>query len=207
MSQIEYGAHYVDHETEIGRQEDIPGRALRHPAPGAESVGPALVDFVQELRRTTAGLEALYSQARLEAMYRTQRGVAQGQTDSNGDLVLPLFTVPGGCTGYLMYAAIDEAGVTPAAPDTNANLWHAIYAAAAPLATRQADVVAVGQLLDFQLTAATAGDAKIPDVYRYSDKVGAPSIHGPLTFYLVVDAATAARQVAVRYAVLVEQPE
>jgi hypothetical protein len=152
-------------------------------------------------------LEQLYHQARYEAMYRIQRGVAQGATDSStGDALLQLFQVPQGCTGYLMLCALDEAGVTPAVPDTSATLWHAIYGTGGPAST-QAGVVAVGQLFDFQLNAPTRGDAMLPDVYKYAAKEGAPSLVGPGVFWAVIDAATVSRQVAARYAVLVEQPE
>lgn len=183
------------------------GRVLRPPAPGSDSTGPALTELVVSVRQAVAALQALYSQARAEAMYRIQRGVAQGATDgTTGDALLQLFQVPQGCTGYLMLCALDEAGVTPAAPDTSGTLWHAIYGTAGP-AANQADVVAVGQLFDFQLNAPTRGDAMLPDTYKYASKEGAPSLVGPGVFWAVIDAANTARQVAARYAVLVEQPE
>ena len=184
----------------------VAGQVRQPPAPGEEAAGPALTNLVRELRESVIGLESLYRQALRTARERYYTGVALDQTDSNGDAVIHLFSVPQGATGHLLLAAVDEAGVTPAAPDTSANLWHAIYAASGPGMERAADVAVVGSLMDCLPTSTTV-DAVIPFAYLYGDRYSAPTLVGPQSFYLVIDAATAARQVAVRYGVLVVQPE
>lgn len=207
MSPLVPGAYQPQHDHDIEEpQVHTPAIQLPEPYPGTEAGGPPLVDLVRMLERVAIGQEALYRQARWEATRRIQRGVTNGATDANGDAILPLFQVPQGATGYLMLCTLDEAGVTPAAPDTNANLYHGIYATNGPV-SRAADVIAVGQLLDTLPDAATAGDFKIPAVYKYPDAAGAPSLVGPGFFVVYIDAATATRQVAARWAVLVEQPE
>lgn len=201
------GAYEPQHDHDIEEpQVHVPGIQTQEPYPGREVGGPALTDLVMTIRQVAEGMEALYRQARFESMRRIQRGVTPGQTDANGDCILPLFQVPQGATGHLMLCALDEAGVTPAAPDTNANLYHGIYGITGPT-QRAADVIAVGNLLDTLADAATAGDFKIPAVYKYTDPLGAPSLVGPGMFVAYIDAATAARQVAARWAVYVEQPE
>lgn len=184
-------------------EEHVDGRVTTPPAPGGDSAGPPLTDLVYELSRTRQALEQLVGRARSDSIVLLNAGVVGGQTDGSGDLALKLAEVPQGATGHLMLAAIDEAGVTPAAPDTAGTLWHAIYAGPPGSATA-AQVIAVGNLMDCQpLT--PAADAQIPHAYTYGERWGAPTLRGPQSFWLVIDGATASRQIAVRYAVLIEQ--
>lgn len=186
-------------------EQGVAGRVERPPAPGTESAGPALTELVVEFRRTTQALEQLTRQARLDAQLRLATGVVTGNTDANGDAALRLFEVPAGATGSLMLLALDEGGVTPAAPDTAGTLWHAIYAGPQG-ASSAAQIISIGNMLDCQpLT--PAADAQIPYSYTYADRWGAPTLRGPQTFWLVVDGATAARQLAARFAVLLSQPD
>ena len=184
----------------------VPAGVGRPGAPGSESAGPPLTDLVWEMRRAVEALEGLYRGARLEAQVRYQAFGVQLQLDANGDGAAKLFEVPGGATGYLMHCALDEAGVTPAAPDTSATLWHAIYASAAGGTPTAAQLAVVGNLLDCTPMSPTV-DAQIPFVYLYGAKEAALVLVGPGSFYLVVDAATASRQCFARGGVLVEQPE
>ncbi len=177
------------------------------PPPGEEVAGPAITPLLVEVRHAIRAELALLAQAKLETQTRQQSGLAQGQTDASGNAALQLFQVPGGATGRLVWATLDEAGVTPAAPDTSATLWHAIYAASSAGIFDPTQIIAVGSLLDYRLNAPTRGDALIPDVYSYSDVKAAPTLVGPATFYLVVQAATATRRIACRYTVYIEQPE
>jgi len=187
-----------------------PGASMQSAPPGAfgtEVAGPAMVELVTIMARTASIMHSLEQRAKAEARQRLYAGRAAGQTDANGDVAIPLFEVPQGATGYLMRCAIDFAGVTPAGPLTNANLWHAIYEGGPPgSGMTAAQVVAVGNLLDAQPQSPTV-DAVLPYVYAYGDRYAAPVLVGPGTFWAIVDAATAARQVGVRYSVLVEQPE
>jgi len=184
---------------------DVPASVRVPPAPGEESAGPALTDLVRETRRAATALEALYRQARYEAGERLYPVMVPFATDGNGDAAIKVFEVPQGATGYLMQLALDQAGVTPAAPNTSASLWHAIYAGPQGTLT-QAQVRAVGALLDCSpLT--PAADAQIPYVYTYGDRYGAPALVGPGVFWFVVDAATASVQHAIRANLLVVQPE
>ncbi len=179
-----------------------PGHVRQPPAPGSEVAGPALTELVYELRQYTRGMMELLSRAKTEARIRYITGRAVGQSDANGDAVIMLEQVPQGATGHLVWCAIDLAGVTPAAPMTAATLWHAIYAASS--ASR--NPVAVGALLDCSPND-PAVDAQLPHVYSYGDPYTSPTLVGPEAFYVVVDATTAARQIGVRYGLLIEQPE
>lgn len=184
---------------------ELPAAVRRAPAPGEEAAGPPLTHLVVDLRRAVDALEALYRRARQEAQVRYVTGRAGGQTDANGDAAIFLFEVPQGATGYLVHCALDEDGVTPANPDTSLNLWHAIYAGSGKDQTR-AQVVAVGSLLD--CTPQSPGiDTQIPFVYLYGEHYAAPTLVGPQSFYLVIDAATASKQIGVRFGLLIEQPE
>jgi hypothetical protein len=179
--------------------------AVRKPlGPDEDIAGPALTPLVYELRRVVNGLDILYARARQEAQLRPQIGVAQANTDANGDALLKLFEVPQGATAYLMLCAIDQAGVDPGSPQTSATMWHAIYGAGAGVSA--AGVVAVGNLMDARPNAPTI-DAQIPFAYVYASHYGAPTLIGPATFYVVIDGAGATRQVAARFVALVEQPE
>lgn len=175
------------------------------PRPGAEAAGPALEEMVVELGRSRQALEALARAAALEARERYVTGRAGGQTDGSGQLALKLFEVPQGATGHLLLCAVDFAGVTLASPLTNANLWHAIYAGQ-PGSQTFTQLVQVGNMLDGQ-PLSPAVDAQLPYIYAYGDRWGSPTLVGPGSFFLAIDGATAARQVGVRYGVLLEQPE
>lgn len=183
----------------------LQGRVQTPPPPGAASAGPALSEMVAELSRTRQALEQLTREARREAQERLHAGTVGGGTDANGDLALKIFEVPQGATGYLTLLAVDEAGVTAAVPDTSALLWHAIYAGS-PGSPTAAQVARVGNMLDC-LPQAPGTDAQIPFVYVYADRYASPALVGPGVFWLVVDAAAANVQVAVRFNVLVVQPE
>jgi hypothetical protein len=181
-----------------------PARVRQPLGPDPDVAGPALTPIVYELQRVVNGLDVLYSRARMEAQLRPQVGVAQANTDANGDAVLKLFEVPQGATAYLLLCALDQAGVDPASPQTSATLWHAIYGAGAGVSTT--GVVAVGNLMDARPNAPTP-DAQIPFAYVYASRYGAPTLVGPATFYAVIDGAGATRQVAARFVALIEQPE
>lgn len=185
---------------ETGRVE-VPGRAMTPPAPGQETIGPALVDLVAELRQVVSLERVLAARAARDAIEDIYTGMVQGATDANGDAALKLFEVPQGAKGYLTLATVDMAGVTPASPDTNANLWHGIYgSSAADPTAAQADQV--GGLLDAMPNSPSV-DAMIPFNYAYGNRETAPCIMGPQAFYFVIDAATATRQIAVRFNVVV----
>lgn len=184
-------------------------RSERMPAPGREAVGPTPVDFVLATREAVRAELELARIARMESRERLYELTKQGQSDSNGDLFLELFSVPGGATGHLMRCAVDMAGVTPAAPVTSANLWLAIVAqsSAGMTAPPTASAVQVGSLLHFS-PVSVAADAQIPCLLVDAEHPeSAPTLVGPATFYLQVDATTAARQLAARFSVLVRQPE
>lgn len=184
---------------------EVPGRVVTPPAPGAESAGPALVDLVQELRAVSQLAQMYFNRARLAAGEQMYTGVQQEATDANGDAAVRLFEVPQGTTGYLTLATVDEAGVTPAAPDTSANLWHAIYAGP-PGDPTPAQLALVGNMLDAMPNSPVV-DAMIPFNYAYGNKETAPTLVGPGTFWFVVDAANATRQIAVRYNVVICRTE
>jgi hypothetical protein len=186
---------------------EVPGRVLTPPAPGAESAGPALVDLVQDLGHTVRVMQSLFMDARRDLRYRYQTVRAQFQCDANGDGAVELFEVPQGAVAALVILAIDSGGaaITPANPDTGANLWHAIYAAGGGSGTA-AQVAAKGNLLDCRPNAPTP-DAQIPFAYVYGSEQAAPRLQGPEAFYLVVDAAAANSQILARGVVCIEQPE
>lgn len=189
------------------RTYDLPvaGEVPRPPAPGAESAGPALAEMVVELGRTRQALEQLTREARREAALRFISGVATIDLDANGDGAVLLVEVPQGATGHLCWATFDIAGATPSNPMTSATLYHGIYAGAGGTLTA-AQVTRVGSLLDCRPNE-VAADAMLPYSYQYGGQYAGPVLRGPSGFVAVVDAATADLQVAVRYGVLIEQPE
>lgn len=184
---------------------ESPGVVRRPAEPASEVAGPPLTELVYQLRRAADGLHSLYARAKQESQVRYYTGRAQGQTDGNGDVAIWLQEVPQGATGYLTICAIDMAGVTPAAPVTSANLWHAIYAGGGINLTA-AQITVVGAMLDCSPDSPVA-DGQLPFVYRYGDWRCSPTLVGPQSFYVVIDAATAARQIGVRFGMLIEQPE
>lgn len=184
-------------------EHEVPGRVRRPPAPGEISAGPALTELVVETRRAAVAIEQLTRAARAEAHVREYQLRGSFNTDANGDGGARLFEVPQGATGYLVWLALDQVGVSPAGPDTSADLWHALYSGAGASA---AAVIAVGNLLDCQpLT--PAADAQIPYVYSYGSRESAPTLIGPEAFWIVVDGATASRTHGYRGKVIVLQPE
>ena len=185
---------------------DVPAAVRRPRAPAEEVAGPALTDLVAEFRRANDGMAQLLQRAKMEAIERCYHGRTQFGTDSNGDGCASLFAVPQGATGYLMMLAIDQDGVTPAAPNTAPTLWHAIYDGSQPDITDPTKIIKVGSLLDCS-PLSPAADAQLPYVYTYGDRYGAPTLVGPGVFYFVVDGATASKQHALRYNVVIAQPE
>lgn len=184
---------------------EVAGRVARPPAPGSESAGPALADMVGELARTRQALEQLTREARRESRQRYVSGIATIDLDSNGDGAVLLLEVPQGATGHLCWATFDIRGATPAAPVTGADLWLAIYAGSGGTLTA-AQVAVTGALLDCEPNSVAAA-AQLPFRFDYGERWTAPTVVGPTGFVAVVDGATADLQVAVRYGVLLEQPE
>lgn len=187
--------------------DELAARVAAGRPPGEEVAGPAITPFVVATREAIRAELALYRHAQWEAREQLHRGVAVDQSDSNGDALLELFSVPAGATGYLMRAIVDLAGVTPAAPMTAATLWLAIIALSGPGQTTPPAAIPVGSLMALSPNT-PAVDAQIPtELVRSEHKESAPALVGPATFYLIVDATTADRQVACRWQVLVERPE
>lgn len=187
---------------------ELPGVVRTPPPPGEESAGPALSPFVVE---TFAAIRAELELARLarrENERRTFELFKAGNADANGDLLLELFSVPAGSTGHLTRLCVDTPGSTPAAPITNANLWLAVIALSSagmttpPVANR----VPLGSMLHCSPNT-PAVDAQIPCVLVDSeDAEGSPTLVGPATFYLQVDASTASLAIAARFVVICETP-
>lgn len=182
----------------------VPGVVAQPPAPGRESAGPAMTPFEVNAFEAVRALHELLAYAKRDQGERAQTFIATDQTDANGDALLELFSVPAGSQGRLTWCCVDEASVTPAAPDTSGNLYLAIYAAASQGITDPAQVRAVGALLD-AMPSSPAADAQIPFAFLYGSPKAAPLLRGPATFYLAIDAAQASRQVAARGVVYVEQ--
>lgn len=178
------------------------------PEPGEESAGPSLSELNELTLHSRLLAKVLADLAERQAAFRSFPFLAPGQTDGSGNATVPLFSVPAGAYGRLVWLALDEQGVTPNSPDAGANLWHGIYAGTSPTASSfvpSTAVLAVGNLLDFRTNGATAGKSRIPDVYAYQDRFAAPTLLGPATFYLVVQAANANKQIFARGVVYVEQ--
>lgn len=184
---------------------EVTGRVLTPRAPGEEAAGPALTELVAQLSRTRVALEQLTREARREARQRYVSGIVTIDLDGSGDGAVLLCEVPQGATGHLCWATFDIAGATPGNPVTNADLWLGIFAGSGGTLTR-AQVVATGALLDCEPRSPLA-NAQLPFRFSYGERWTAPTLVGPLGFVAVVDAATADLQVAVRYGVLLEQPE
>lgn len=166
------------------------------PAPGAESVGPPLTPLVSPAAWAADVAERLHRIAAFDLLRRTQLIGASGNTDANGDAAVHLFTVPAGSHAYLTWLCVDMPGVTATAPDTSASLWHGIYGAQSGIVTL-AQLLQAGQQLD-SIPNTPGTDAQIPFTYLYGGLEAAPTLSGPMAFYLAVDAATAARQLVIR---------
>ena len=200
--------------------DDGMARVRRPPQPGEESAGPALEAFVYELASTRQVLEALFHQAKFIDRRRVIANTASITLDASGNGalflyaaifgLLPalfLYAVPQSYTGYLMLVALEEDGATPNAPDTPATAWHAIYETSELGSPTAAQVIALGGLRDFQTNGAVAGKSRLPDVYKYGDKVGAPSAVGPQGWYVFFQNFTASRRVVANWQVLIEANE
>jgi hypothetical protein len=178
------------------------------PYPGRESRGPVPLDFVVATRDALRAELSLYRQAQAESRERMFELTKQGQADANGDLLLELFQVPGGSTGHLTRCVVQD-GTTPAAPTTSANLWLAILALSSAGITTPpvANAYPVGSLLHCSPTS-PAADAQIPcNLVDAENPESAPTLVGPATFYLQVDAGLASSRIAVRFCVLTRTPE
>lgn len=184
--------------------EQVPGRLVTPPAPGTESIGPAMVDLVTEMRSIARMTQALYTDAVRDVRYRYEYVRKQFQCDANGDGAVQIFEVPQGATAALTVLSVDQPGVTPAAPNTSADLWHAIFGGPGGNPT-PAQVNAKGEMLDMRPNAPSP-DAQIPFAYLYGDVKAAPRLPGPEAFWFVVDAATASAQILLRGIVCIEQP-
>lgn len=187
-------------------QIPVPANVSSGRPPGEEIAGPSTSPLVVETLQALRAEIALLAQARIESRDRYNPLSTVGQTDGNGDAVIELYTVPGGSTGHLVWVAVDEDGVTPGAPDTSDDLWHAIYAGQPGAPPTAASIRSVGSLLDMQ-PASPITNAQIPSVYVYGSEHSAPSLVGPGTFYLVIDGATASIQIGVRFGIVLHAPE
>lgn len=185
----------------------VPGSIRPLPPPGQEAVGPLLTDLVTEMQRATRESLILFRNAIADKQDRIEEFTKQFQVDANGDGCVALFTVPAGAIGRIVICNVDEAGVTPANPDTNANLWHGIFVVSGGQNIQNPAQVAVGGSMRDAMPSAPTTDAMIPFTYVYGDRTAGPVARGGDTFYLVVDAATASRLIYVSGAVAVSQPD
>lgn len=188
-----------------GYGQEIPVHERQPPYPADKSVGPAISDLIMVLGRVADGQAALLNQARFEARERAITGRSQFQTDGSGNGAVELCQVPQGATGYLMFLGVNQDGQTPASPVTNANLYAQISGLPGGVLSF-AQVITGGSYLD-GTPLSPAADAQLPYTFTYGDRLAAPALVGPLSFYLAVGGATAARVIYARWNVLVVQPE
>ena len=150
------------------------------PEPGAESVGPAMFDLVQETRRSIDVQNKLLKAAIPLLDQRIVVETITGQTDGSGILNLVLFRVPQGMQFITTRVNVEAAGFTPATPYTNAAGW---------IGLMRSDKFVIGSLVDFLPNPPIASGAILPAsitdgaseaaVFRGGEIVGLTIASGP----------------------------
>jgi len=158
------------------------------PPPGEESVGPALINLVQETRRAREVQHELFTDFLRKIHKREVYEQVSGTTDASGNLDLPLFQCPQGYNFAATRVNIEGGAFTPASGFSNANAW---------LALIRGLKFGVGSILDFG--PAAAGGVIIPSIFSTSDS-HAPRISGGewITLHIVGTAGFANTSVWVR---------
>lgn len=172
----------IEHQ-ERYRKENVKVYTPSRPAPepGAESVGPALINLVHETRRAFEIENELLRDALKTLHDRPVSEGVSGQTDASGNLDLRLFVVPMGYNFFATRVNIEGGTFTPALPFANAAAW---------LALIRGQIFATGSVLDFG--PATAGGTIIPSIFSTS-RNHAPMLRGGeiLTLHVVGSASLA----------------
>jgi hypothetical protein len=157
------------------------------PPPGEESAGPALSILIEQTQLTRVALEHLVQEARWKAMARFSSITVPFATDASGNATVSLFDVPQDHQASLVLLSVDEAAVTPQAPDTRATLSITLYAG----------LPGIGALLDC-IPQTPGVPAQIPCSFNYGAELTAPRLYGPTPFVLRVSNANASKQCAAR---------
>ena len=204
MSSFGVTERRADETPNVGYPTDV-----RHaPPPGEESVGPAMVSLVQELRRVTEIAASLQRQAQIDKQRRCDVDVSISfETDASGHAAVRLFTVPGGATAYLMRLGVEAAGRSPASAALAGNPF-AFIASDQPSALGGALPVG-GQLFVMPDGAVSAQPLVIPATYHWDHPAAAPALRGPRSFYYVQTgvAALASLQMVVTFNLEIDQPD
>lgn len=179
----ERGLHHpVDGFREINEEVVTPSRPA--PEPGAESVGPALFNLVEENVRALA----VQSQLILKAIPLLNNRIIvekhAGQTDATGNVDIPLYRVPQGFQFFTTRVTFEDATHTPGAPFSAAGAWVALIAG---------DKFAPGSLRDMAPNPGNAGATPlIPGIFSDGSSEASIFRGGEIITLHVVGTATLA---------------
>lgn len=182
-SDVRYDGRTKDHDP---RSEDrnVPADVYEPPAPGEESAGPAMFDLVKETRRAQEVNRVLLDEASHLLARRRVVERTTGNTDANGLLDLPIYTVPGGFELAVTRYSVEDGVHTPAVPFTNAAAFLVLF-----VGRGSWQIGNMGAVLDFIPNPPAAGGAIIPAVVTDGvDQAGI--VRGGETVSLHVNAPT-----------------
>ena len=132
------------------------GTVVAPPEPGAEVTGPAMFDLVREVKQAQlVGRELLKASSSLLNRRSVVR-YASGQTDTNGNVDIPIYDVPSGFEFVTTRCIVECPAFTPATPYTNAAGWIALI---------RGSNFGVGSILDFLPNPPIASGAILPALF------------------------------------------
>lgn len=122
-------------------------------------------------------------------------GVAAGNTDGSGNLVLGIYQVATGTEYRTSRIVVEVDGSTPSSPFTGVG-YCAIYALDSPQGLTVTTATVLGGLRD--VAAGSATQAFLPAIFEYGDHQS-PRIRGPKWLAVVISAGPASKRVTVYY--------
>lgn len=179
----------IPHQERYRRENvEIETPSPRAPEPGAESVGPAIINLVQETMKAHMVQNELILDSLKHLRERPVSEGVSGQTDASGNLDLRLYVVPMGYIFYPTRVNIEGGAFTPASPFAAAAAW---------LALIRGQAFAPGSILDFG--PASVGGTIIPSIFSTS-RNHAPMLRGGeiLTLHIVGGAGLASTSIWAR---------
>jgi hypothetical protein len=139
------------------------------------------------------------------ARRRIYEGVAGGQTDSDGNLALVVFTVPQGCLGHLTRLVVEGAGYTAGAPYSSGASWIGVFEVeSAPATAALGAEATLGMLRAFG--PAAAGGGWLPAIFTDNDS-NAWAYRAGMSVVLNLQGGPASKQITASYRINLESNE
>lgn len=155
---VRYDGRTKDNDPRTDEQ-NVAGLVERPPEPGEESAGPAMFDLIQKTRRALEVNNILLDAAAKNLEHRTIVESATGTTDANGNVDIPIYTVPSGYEFICTRWTVEDGVHTPAAGFTNAAAFLILYSG------RQfKSIQNIGSIRDFLPNPPAAGGVVIPAI-------------------------------------------